>query len=129
MARARVLLQARGVSADNIREERFGSPHRAVAALSTQAPLQAQKAIVRLGQRVYQIQVSPTQTLLEAGTAAGIAMPSSCTMGGCGACAVTIESGSVLHDEPNCLSEAELSAGKCLACVARLRSDCDVRIG
>jgi ring-1,2-phenylacetyl-CoA epoxidase subunit PaaE len=130
MNRARALLQARGVAADNIKEERFGSPHRSIAVSDAAAvPLQTQNATIRLGQRTYQIKVSPSQTLLEAGTAAGIAMPSSCTMGGCGACTVTIESGTVLHEEPNCLSSAELNAGKCLACVARLSSDCTVRIG
>lgn len=58
-------------------------------------------------------------TLLDAGLAAGAPMPFSCSVGGCGACRVRLLSGSVMMEEPNCLSEAEREAGWVLACVGR----------
>ena len=65
----------------------------------------------------------PGQTLLEAGLAAGIALPSSCTMGGCGACKVRTLEGRVVMREPNCLTDAERAAGYVLACCAYADGD------
>jgi ferredoxin len=65
----------------------------------------------------------PGQTLLQAGLEAGIALPSSCTMGGCGACKVKTASGAVVMSEPNCLSETERTAGYVLACCAYADTD------
>jgi ferredoxin len=56
------------------------------------------------------------QTILQAGLEAGIDLPFSCTMGGCGACKVKKQSGTVVMSEPNCLSESEREAGYVLAC-------------
>lgn len=71
--------------------------------------------------------VRPGQTLLEAGLAAGVAMPFSCTMGGCGACRVRLV-GEVVHDEPNGLSPEERAAGYTFACVARPVGPCSVEL-
>ncbi len=54
-------------------------------------------------------------TILEAAEQAGVLLPSSCRMGGCGACKVKVE-GSVVHAEPNCLTDAERAEGYALAC-------------
>lgn len=54
-------------------------------------------------------------TILEAAEQAGIALPSSCRMGGCGACKVKVD-GRIVAAEPNCLSEQERSEGYALAC-------------
>jgi len=54
-------------------------------------------------------------TILEAAEQAGVALPSSCRMGGCGACKVKIE-GRVVAAEPNCLSEQERAENYVLAC-------------
>jgi len=63
--------------------------------------------------------VKPGETLLEAGLAAGVAMPFSCAMGGCGACKGRLTQGEVVMSEPNCLSSAERAAGCVLPCIAR----------
>ncbi|MFN2424807.1 MAG: 2Fe-2S iron-sulfur cluster-binding protein [Candidatus Binatia bacterium] len=54
-------------------------------------------------------------TILEAAEQAGIALPSSCRMGGCGACKVKID-GRVASAEPNCLTDQERAEGYALAC-------------
>lgn len=54
-------------------------------------------------------------TILDAAEEAGIALPSSCRMGGCGACKVKID-GRVVSAEPNCLTEQERLEGYALAC-------------
>lgn len=65
-----------------------------------------------------QTQVVPGQTLLVAGLAAGIPLPHSCTLGGCGACRVRLDEGEVRMRTPHCLSVAERQAGYVLACVS-----------
>lgn len=70
--------------------------------------------------------VEPGQTLLEAGLDAGLDLAFSCTMGGCGACAIRLARGDVELEEPNCLSEEERDEGVILACVARPRGPCRV---
>lgn len=54
-------------------------------------------------------------TILDAAEAAGIAIPSSCRMGGCGACKVKVE-GSVVTAQPNCLTDQEKADNYALAC-------------
>jgi len=54
-------------------------------------------------------------TILDAAENAGIALPSSCRMGGCGACKVKVD-GRVVAAEPNCLTEQERADGFALAC-------------
>jgi ferredoxin len=60
---------------------------------------------------------NPGQSLLDAGLAAGIAMPFSCAMGGCGACKVRLVEGQLEMDEPNCLTGPERAEGYVLTCV------------
>ena len=63
------------------------------------------------------------QTLLQAGLEAGVALPFSCTMGGCGACKLLKREGTLVMSEPNCLSDSEREAGYVLACCAYAASD------
>ena len=72
--------------------------------------------------------VAPGDTLLEAGRKAGLALPFSCAMGGCGACRVRLRKGAGAMEEPNCLSADERSAGDVLACVARPTEACEVEL-
>lgn len=116
MAAAQAVLLARGVPADQLYQERFASPHLPAAALL--AARSPQPAELRRGDRRHQLVVQPTETLLEAGLRAGAAMPFSCTMGGCGACKVKLDSGQVALQEPNCLTAEERAAGYILACIA-----------
>jgi ferredoxin-NADP reductase len=101
-----------GVPRERIRTERFAY----ASAVATRIPDHAAELhFAKSGQRVT---TRAGQTLLQAGLEAGIDLPSSCTMGGCGACKVRKLEGSVVMSEPNCLSEAEREAGYVLACCA-----------
>lgn len=66
-------------------------------------------------------------TLVEAGLEAGLELPHSCTLGGCGTCRVRLVSGEVEMEDDESLSQEELAAGDILACVARPRSDVVLR--
>ena len=59
----------------------------------------------------------PGQSLLDAGLAAGMNLPYSCQVGGCGHCRVRVSQGDTVSDTPNCLSDAEYQAGYRLACL------------
>jgi ferredoxin len=61
--------------------------------------------------------VDPGQTLLDAGLAAGLPMPYSCTVGSCGDCRVRLRGGDVAQNEPNCLTPQQRAAGYVLTCV------------
>jgi len=73
------------------------------------------------------VTVSPEQTVLEAGLAAGLNMPYSCQSGLCTACRGRILNGEVKMDEDAGLSEKELAAGYVLCCVSRPLTD-DIKI-
>lgn len=115
---ARALLLARGVAPEAIFEERFRSPMDAPAARAA-LPTEPVTMRVRAGGRDTIAPVAPGQTLLEAGLAAGVAMPFSCAMGGCAACKCKLTEGEVVMDEPNCLTERERDEGFVLACSTR----------
>ena len=74
---------------------------------------------VRRRGRATAITVPPSQTLLEAATEAGVAMPFSCAIGGCAACRCKLVEGHVEMDEPNCLTREERAEGWVLTCVGR----------
>ncbi|MDC3956464.1 ferredoxin--NADP reductase [Polyangium jinanense] len=125
MVAAREALLARGVAPARIHEERFSAPARRTtpALPTTSAPVE-----IRLRGRTKTVSAAPGQTLLEAGLAASLPMPFSCTMGGCGVCKVKLLSGNVTSEEPNCLHEEERSQGFVLACVSRAAAPCTVEV-
>lgn len=129
MDAARRALQARGVDAARIREERFASPRPADVGIGTGTAAAPHPMSLRLpsGER-RTLTVRADETLLEAGLGAGAAMPFSCAMGGCGACKVRLVEGAVSMQEPNCLSDEERAAGYVLACVSCPRSPVAVEI-
>lgn len=103
-------LAAAGVPGERIRTERFAY----ASAATTRIPDRAAEILfTRSGRRVT---ARAGQTILQAGLEAGIDLPFSCTMGGCGACKVLKREGAVVMSEPNCLSEPERAAGHVLAC-------------
>jgi ferredoxin-NADP reductase len=115
MTAVRAALRGHGVDDARLHEERFFTP---VAATSA-ASLAPQRVTVRLRGAERQFVVAPGQTVLDAGLAAGVPMPFSCTLGGCAACKCRAVSGTVELEEPNCLSPDERARGEVLACVAR----------
>ena len=118
MTEARAALLARGLPAEQLREERFSAP--ALRAQRPELPQQAQPLTVRLPDGTERrLTVPAGRTVLEAGLAAGVPLPFSCALGGCGACRVRVREGEVRMEEPHCLGEAECAQGQVLACVAR----------
>lgn len=72
------------------------------------------------------VEARPDESLLEAGLRAGVALQSSCQVGGCGHCKVKLRSGEVSSDEPNCLSEEEFKQGYRLACLSYANSTVEI---
>ncbi|MFW6086245.1 MAG: 2Fe-2S iron-sulfur cluster-binding protein [Myxococcota bacterium] len=126
MDSVRAALATRGVPASRVREERFVRPEERSSAPSL--PSDPQPVHVQLGGRAQSLIAQPGQTLLEAGMAAGMPMPFSCTMGGCGACRVRLVEGQVDSEEPNCLTDAEKAQGYVLACVSRPCSSVSIQV-
>ena len=125
MAAARAALEKRGVASSRIREERFVSAHAAGGASAGSA---AQEVTLRMRDGERRVVVAAGRTVLETALDAGIDMPFSCAIGGCGTCRVHLAAGSVVMDEPNCLSPGERAEGYVLACVSRLTSPCTLEV-
>jgi len=103
-------LERSGVPRERIRTERFAyADPRALE-------LPAHPAEITFAGSGRRVTARPGQTILQAALEAGVELPSSCTMGGCGACKVKKRSGTVVMSEPNCLSDAERAAGYLLTC-------------
>jgi len=103
-------LSAGGVAPDRIHTERFAY------ADPRSLELPAHPAEITFAASGRRVTARPGQTILQAAHEAGIDLPSSCTMGGCGACKVQKREGTVVMSEPNCLSDAEREAGYLLTC-------------
>lgn len=125
MAGARELLHEREVPAARVHSESFVAPRLHADA---HAQLQSQPLTICIESRETELVVAPGQTVLEAGLAAGLALPYSCAMGGCGACKIELERGEVIMREPNCLAEPERERGLVLACIANPISPCRLRV-
>ena len=110
-------LEAAGVPRDRVHTERFAYASTASVRIPDHA---AEVTFAATGRKVT---ARAGQTILQAGLEAGIDLPFSCTMGGCGACKVKKQSGTVVMSEPNCLSDAERETGHILACCAYADSD------
>jgi ring-1,2-phenylacetyl-CoA epoxidase subunit PaaE len=124
MQAARACLEGRGVAASRIREERFVSAHASASSIES-AP---QPVKVRMQGREREFVVAAGRTVLEAALDAGVDMPFSCSVGGCGTCLVRLAEGRVDMDEPNCLTSGERAGGYVLACVSRPSSPCSFEV-
>jgi len=116
MEAAHEVLKQRSVDAARIAEERFTRPEDRHAGLGSD---KMELVVVSRSGSDHGVQVAPGQTILEAALAAGLDMPFSCAMGGCGACRVRQHSGDIQVEEPNCLSRSEKERGYVLTCVGR----------
>ena len=105
-------LASAGIARDRIHTERFAYASASTTCIPDHP---AQIEFAASGRRVI---ARSGQTVLQAGLEAGLDLPFSCTMGGCGACKVRKTSGTVVMSEPNCLSDAERETGYLLACCA-----------
>ena len=116
MEAAHEALRQRGVDDNRIAEKRFNS-HEAHS--GTVGSDKIELVVISKAGRDQGVQVEPGQTILEAALAAGIDMPFSCAMGGCGTCRAHRAKGEVQMEEPNCLSRSEREQGYVLTCVGR----------
>ncbi|MFJ8282425.1 2Fe-2S iron-sulfur cluster-binding protein [Streptomyces griseoviridis] len=113
-----------GIADDRVHHERFGGG----ADPATTATEPRTMAVEEDGHPVGTAPVGPGATLLDAGLAAGLPMPYSCTVGACGDCAVRLRAGEVAQDGPNCLTAGQRAAGWALTCVGRPLTDVTVDI-
>lgn len=104
------------VSAARVHVERFTAGARPVTSDAPGLRL-PQPVTLRRGAATWTFTAQPGKTLLESAVAAGVSLPWSCGMGGCGACKVRRVSGDVVLQEPSCLSDDERAAGDTLTCV------------
>ncbi|MBM7077262.1 2Fe-2S iron-sulfur cluster-binding protein [Micromonospora humida] len=88
-------------------------------ATTTPQPMTVEAA----GQPVGTGTVEPGQSLLDAGLAAGIDLPFSCTVGTCGECVVRLRRGDVVVSGPNCLTPQQRAAGYTLTCAGQPLSE------
>lgn len=116
MEAAHEVFTRRSVDAARIAEERFTRPEERHGSVGSD---KMELVIVSRGGDDQGVQVAPGQTILEAALAAGLEMPFSCAMGGCGTCRVRQRSGDIQMEEPNCLSRSEEEQGYVLTCVGR----------
>lgn len=119
MASVRRALSDAGVHDARIREERFLSPIDPSARRTENLPTTPQPITIRRGGALRTFMQQPSETILEAATREGVELPSSCQLGGCGACRCRAVVGSVAVDEPSCLTDAERAEGLVLTCVGR----------
>lgn len=115
MDTVRTVLTGLGVPDERTHHERYTSGADPDPGAATTAP--QEMTVERDGQRVGTVVVEPGQTLLDAGLAAGLPMPYSCTVGNCGDCAVRLRGGEVTQNEPNCLTSRQKADGYVLTCV------------
>ncbi|MFI5953981.1 2Fe-2S iron-sulfur cluster-binding protein [Cryptosporangium sp. NPDC051539] len=121
----RGVLNGLDVPGERVHSERYTSGAGATAA--TTVP---QTMIVEdHGQPVGTVIVEPGQTLLDAGLAAGLDLPFSCTVGNCGDCLVRLRSGTVAQHEPNCRTPRQQADGYVLTCVGSPLSDVTLDVG
>ncbi len=77
-----------------------------------------------------QFEVLPGQTLLEAGLAAGIALPFGCANGSCGTCQARVQTGSVdkIKHHDFVLTETQKLDGHCLLCSCSTNQNINIEV-
>ena len=109
----RTAARGAGIANDRIRFERFSTPD----AQATDGPVR-----VTLHRSGKIIDVSPSQSILDAVHVAGIEAPASCRSGNCGTCAVKVLAGEPDHRD-SALSDAERERADLMCiCVSRAKS-------
>lgn len=106
------VLTGLGVPDALVHHERYTSG----AETMTAATMPREMTVEDDGQPVGTVVVEPGQTLLDAGLAAGLPMPYSCTIGNCGDCMVRLRGGEIAQSEPNCLTPQQKADGYVLTC-------------
>ncbi|MFJ6392412.1 2Fe-2S iron-sulfur cluster-binding protein [Streptomyces sp. NPDC091972] len=108
------VLAGLGVPAELVHQERFARG----AGTATAVTVPREMTVEEDGHTVATVVVEPGQTLLDAGLAAGLPMPYSCTVGNCGDCMVRLCSGHVTQNASSCLTPQQQADGYVLTCVS-----------
>ena len=105
-------------------------PRTVAAALvdRSRLPATAQPVRFRLPDGERTVQVPPGHSILAAARAAGLTLPFSCTLGGCGSCRQHMVQGEVLMRRPNCLSAEEEARGDILLCVSHPKGEVEIAV-
>jgi ferredoxin-NADP reductase/predicted pyridoxine 5'-phosphate oxidase superfamily flavin-nucleotide-binding protein len=111
----RGVLTGLGVPDDRVHHERYTSAADPTATATAPFGMDVEDGPREVGSVV----VEPGQTLLDAGLAAALPMPYSCTVGNCADCVVKLRGGEVAMSEPNCLTPRQKADGYILTCVGR----------
>lgn len=111
----RTVLAGLEVPDEQVHHERYTSG----AETGTPVTVPQEMTVEEDGHPVGTAVVEPGRTLLDAGLAAGLPLPYSCTVGNCGECVVRLRGGEVTQDEPDCLTPQQKSDGYVLTCVSR----------
>jgi ferredoxin-NADP reductase len=124
MAAVSTLLKGCGYDLQRYREESFDfgqltAPPEAPAL----EPSASSGFQVRLNKRGDTFTCRPDQTVLQAATAAGVRLPSSCSDGVCGTCKTLKLSGEVDMHHKGGIRAREVASGQFLPCCSRPRSD------
>jgi ferredoxin-NADP reductase len=114
-----------GVPDDRVHHERYTSSADTTATATAPRAMVVEDGTHEVGSVV----VEPGQTLLDAGLAAGLPMPYSCTVGNCGDCMVKLRGGEVAMNGPNCLTPRQKADGYVLTCVGCPLSEVTLDIG
>jgi ferredoxin-NADP reductase len=129
MAAVRGLLDAAGFEMRRYREESFS--FESLPAGSANSPVNAQESIEST-EKIYRIQLQKLggvfdcradQTILQAATAAGFRLPSSCSSGACGTCKTKKVSGQVDMKHAGGIRQREIDQGFMLPCCSRPLGD------
>lgn len=113
MDTVRSVLAELGVPEERVHRERYTSGADAIATATAPRRMVVVDGAREVGSTV----VEPGQALLDAGLAAGLPMPYSCTVGNCGDCVVKLRGGQVAMNGPNCLTPRQEADGHVLTCV------------
>ncbi|MEU0645882.1 2Fe-2S iron-sulfur cluster-binding protein [Streptomyces umbrinus] len=108
------VLTGLGVPDERVHQERYTS---GADTQAVEATVPQEMTVEEDGRPVGTVVVEPGQTLLDAGLAAGLPMPYSCTVGNCGDCMVRLRAGEITQNEPNCLTPQQRADGYVLTCV------------
>jgi ferredoxin len=84
---------------------------------------------VELVNRNTVLNVSETQTILDAAEQAGLRLPVGCRFGACITCAARLIQGEVEQSQAKCLTSKQIALGYVLLCIAYPRADCRFEVG
>lgn len=116
MRMAAIVLQARGLPADQIRREVF-TPETALPDVKP-PDTRRRQVTLRLQGRTHTLDVAYPDTILKAARKAGIELPFSCEAGRCGSCIAECTKGKVWMRYNEVLTDREVERGRVLVCQA-----------